>query len=66
MARFISRICLFLTSCCAYAQEAKDAAPPETINVLGIIIFAVLFFGMSIGFFVYMWWRNKDGEPEKE
>jgi hypothetical protein len=48
----------------ALAEDVKDAPPPETTDVMGITIFLVLFFGMCIGFFAYMWWRHKHNKEE--
>ena len=64
MTRLISGLSTFLVLCSAYADEVKGAPPPETVNVVGIAIFFLLFVGMSVGFFVYMWWRSKNNKED--
>ena len=64
MTRLISGLCSFLVLCSAYAADVKDAPIPETTNVWGIVIFFILFVGMSVGFFVYMWWKSKNKKEE--
>ena len=64
MIRLISGLSTFLVLCSAYADVVKDAPPPETVNVVGIAIFFLLFVGMSVGFFVYMWWRSKNNKED--
>ena len=64
MIRLISGLGTFLILCSAYAADVKDAPPPETTNVWGIAIFFILFVGMSVGFFVYMWWRSKNNKED--
>ena len=69
MNKLISGIFPLLVFCSAYAMDAKDPPIPTETNVIGIVIFAVLFFGSCIGFFLYLWWvdrdKKKDGEPKK-
>jgi len=68
MNKLLSGILPLLVFCSAYAQEAKDPPIPTETNVIGIVIFAILFFGSIIGFFVYLWWggknKKKDDEPK--
>jgi len=64
MTRLISGLCSLLVVCSAYAEEVHDAPIPETTNVWGIAIFLILFVGMTVGFFAYMWWRSKHGKEE--
>ena len=47
----------------AFAADVKDAPPPAT-DVVGITIFLILFIGMVVGFFVYLWWTPKQGKEE--
>ena len=66
MTRLISGLCSFLVFCPAFAEDVKDAPIPTTMNVMGIVVFFVLFVGMCVGFFVWMWWKNKHDKEGKE
>jgi hypothetical protein len=59
MNRLISGIFPLLVFCSAYATEAKDPPIPTETNVIGIVIFGILFVGGCVGFFVYLWWVDK-------
>jgi hypothetical protein len=49
----------------AAAEESVAAsAPAETVSVVYVIIFGILFVGMIVGFFVYMWWNESHKKPE--
>jgi hypothetical protein len=58
---------LYLTLCTAglaWAQHATDAPPPvpkQHINVIGIVLFLLVFFGSIIGFGFMIWYRHKKG-----
>jgi len=58
MASFLARfIPLFLLLGSAYAEEPHDLPPQASMAT--VIIFAVLFIGMCIGFFAYLFWNEK-------
>jgi hypothetical protein len=49
------------------ADEVKDAPIPTEMNWVGIIAFAAIFFGLSIGFIVLVWLKSRkksDDKPE--
>jgi membrane protein DedA with SNARE-associated domain len=46
----------------ACAAEPQDL-PPQA-GTATVVIFLVLFFGMCVGFFVYLWWREKKRKEE--
>jgi hypothetical protein len=48
----------------ALAAEVKDAPPPAQTDLVGITVFFVLFIGLCVGFFGYMWWRHKSNKEE--
>ncbi len=48
----------------AAAQEEAVHAPSETVSMVYVVVFAILFFGMIVGFFVYLWWNEKHKKPE--
>jgi hypothetical protein len=64
MTRLLAGLIPLLMFCSAFAEDVKDAPPPATTDVVGITIFFVLFVGLCVGFFGYMWWRNKHGKEE--
>jgi len=63
MQKLVSTVAVFLMSCSAFAatKEMEQAAnaPADTVDLVYVVIFGVLFFGMIIGFFVYLWWLEK-------
>lgn len=65
MSRFLSAIFPLLVSFSAYAMDAKDPPIPTETNVVGIVIFAILFFGGCIGFFVYLFWSDRKKPNDK-
>ena len=64
MTRLLSALFPLLVFCSAYAEDIKDAPPPATTDVMGIVIFFVLFVGSCIGFIGYMWWRHKHNKED--
>ena len=66
MSRILSAVIPLLVFCSAYAMDAKDPPIPTETNVVGIVIFAILFFGGCIGFFVYLWWSDRDKPGDKK
>jgi len=68
MSKFLSAIALFLmsSSLLAAAKEMEAAtAPAETVGMIWVILFVVLFLGSIIGFFVYLWHTEKNRKREK-
>jgi hypothetical protein len=66
MTRLVSGLCCLFIFCSAFADEVKDAPIPETMNTMGIAAFFILFIGMCVGFFAWMWWKNKQDKEGKE
>ena len=61
--QLLSTVPLFLMSCAALAANLEEGAstpPVEVVSVWFVALFLVLFFGMIIGFFVYLWWNDKN------
>ena len=55
-----------LAAAAAFAQdEAASSAPPETVSVVYVVLFALVFVGMIAGFFIYLWWCEREVKPEK-
>ena len=67
MRKLLSALPFYLMSCWALAasmDEAANAPPPEGVNMIYVVLFLVLFFGMIVGFFIYMWWLDKHKKPD--
>ena len=68
MSKFLSAVTLFLMSSPLFAaMREMDAAnaPSETVSVVWVIVFGVLFVGSIIGFFIYLWHNEKSGKPKE-
>ena len=63
----LSAIIGLLTAMPALAQreDAANTAPPETVSVVYVALFGVIFIGMIVGFFVYLWWGERKEKPQK-
>lgn len=48
----------------AAEESAAASAPVETVSVVYVIIFGIVFVGMIVGFFAYMWWNESRGKAE--
>lgn len=61
MSKYLSALFSCLVACAAYAQEggASDVPPAEPVAMVWVILFGVLFMGMIVGFFVYLWWKER-------
>jgi hypothetical protein len=49
------------------ATKEMDAAtkPAETVDMVYVIIFGVIFFGAIVGFFVYLFMSDKNEKSDK-
>ena len=67
MFKFLSAVALFLMSSplFAAAKEMDPNAPSETVSVVWVIIFGVIFLGSVVGFFIYLWHTEKNRKPEE-
>jgi heme/copper-type cytochrome/quinol oxidase subunit 2 len=66
--KILSAITLFLMSCWAFAatKEMEGAsAPVDTVDMIYVVIFIVIFVGSIIGFFVYLWMNEKKQKPDQ-
>lgn len=51
---------LLFASWLAHALEEGASAPTaEPVSMVYVVLFGLLFFGMIVGFFVYLWWRER-------
>ena len=68
MSRFVSAALAFLLalSTSVLAQESeRSSAPVETVSMVYVVIFAVIFIGMIAGFFIYLFMTDKKSEDSK-
>ncbi len=65
MYRILNSILMFLMSSAAFAAKELDApsAPVETVGTIYIVLFGIIFVGMIVGFFIYLW-MSDDKKPE--
>lgn len=59
MVRLLSAFFPFLIVCCAYAQTTGADAPADKASMLSVVLFLLLFVGTCVGYFAYIWWREK-------
>ena len=63
MSKLLSAVTLFLMSSPLFAAlREMDAAnaPAETVDVVWVIVFGVIFIGSIVGFFIYLWHNEKN------
>jgi hypothetical protein len=67
MSKILSIVTLFLLSSpLLAAMKEMDAAnaPADTVDMVWVIVFGVIFIGAIIGFFIYLFMTDKGGKPE--
>ena len=67
MLKLLSAVMLFLMSSplFAAAKEMGGEIPPsETVDMVWVIVFGVIFVGMIVAFFVYLWHTEKNRKAE--
>jgi hypothetical protein len=65
MNRYFAAVTLALLPLIVRAADVESPPPPPAdVSPWGIIIFGVLFFGMIVGFGVYMWYRERNGKQD--
>jgi hypothetical protein len=65
VVRIALGVCALLGFCLAYGQAPADASPEEG-NLLGVILFFIIFVGTIVGGAAYYWWRAKEKHPGKD
>ena len=64
-SNLLSAFALFLLSSPLLAADLDKAnAPVETVDMVWIIVFAVIFIGAVVGFFIYLFMSDKGNKPE--
>lgn len=48
------------------AQEERSSAPVETVSMVYVVVFGVIFVGMIVGFFVYLFMTDKKAPEENK
>jgi hypothetical protein len=67
MSKLLTAVTLFLLSSpLLAAMKEMDAAnaPADTVDMVWVIVFAVIFVGAIIGFFIYLFMTDKDKKAE--
>lgn len=61
MSRYLSALVSFLVAGSVYAQDeiAGRGPPTETVSLVWVVVFGVIFVGMIVGFFLYLWWNER-------
>ena len=68
MNKSIAAVPLYLASGLALAanlDEAANAPAVEAVPTVYVVLFLILFFGMIIGFFGWMWWNEKHRKHDR-
>ncbi len=65
MNKLLATVLPLLWSCLAVADEVKDAPIPTEMNWVGVIGFAVVFFGLTIGFIVAVYLKSRGKSSDK-
>jgi F0F1-type ATP synthase assembly protein I len=64
MSKFVSAFVLSVLSFLAYAADVAEPPPPIDASPWPMIVFALLFVGMIVGFFVYIWMKERNEKEE--
>ena len=67
MSKLLSAFTLFLLSGPLFAatKEVEAASKPaETVDMVWVVVFIVIFIGAIVGFFIYLFMTDKDKKPE--
>jgi len=68
MYRILLPLLAFLQSFPALAAMGDEggaaAAPVDTVGTIYIVLFGIIFIGMIVGFFIYLWMSDDKKKPE--
>ena len=67
MQKFLSSAVFFLMSLpvLAATMEEKANAPADTVDMVYVVIFAIIFIGSIVGFFIYLFMTDKKEKSDK-
>lgn len=57
---------LLSSSAFASAKEMDATAPVETVSMIYVVIFGILFVGMIVGFFIYLFMTDKKAPEDSK
>jgi hypothetical protein len=57
--------CLVSGSLLAAVNDTGAAAPVESVSVIWVVVFVVVFFASIIGFLLYLWMSDRKDKLEK-
>jgi len=46
-------------------MESAGGAPVDAVDMIYVVIFVIIFAGSIAGFFVYLWWRDRNKKPDQ-
>lgn len=64
MSKLLSLFLLIPSFALAAAEDQVSSPPAEGVSLVYVAIFGIIFVGMIVGFFVYLWWNEKHKKPE--
>jgi hypothetical protein len=59
MGRYLSGVLLLLLPVLVRAADVEPPAAPSDVSPWGLIIFAVVFLGMVVGFAIFIWLKER-------
>ncbi|MBI3043796.1 MAG: hypothetical protein HYY78_13340 [Betaproteobacteria bacterium] len=69
MHKFLSAIILYLFCSPVLLAALKDmeapSAPAETVDMVYVVLFGIIFIGMIVGFFVYLFMNERKAKSDK-
>lgn len=58
--------CLMVNGLALALEDPAASAPPETVSMVYVVLFGLVFVGMIVGFLAYLFLRDEGkGKPQK-
>jgi predicted permease len=64
MVSFLARLFPLAIVGLVLAEDAKGL--PAQASGAGVVLFLVFFAGICVGFYVYLWWKERPKKPKQE